>query len=75
MKLRVELMKQAEDMGIDIRYLLKTENSLSRKLNQSQSVLAMFNILLERGKSNGNRYIKIWQEKGEQSKENRWEQG
>lgn len=67
MELRVELMKQAEDMGIDIRYLLKTENALSRKLNQSQSVLAMFNILLERGKSNGNRYIKIWQEKGEQS--------
>ena len=69
MELRVQLIEQAEDMGIDVRCLLKAENSLSRKLNQSQSVLAMFNIFLERGKSNGSRYIKIWKENSEQSKE------
>lgn len=73
MELRAQLIGQAEQMDIDIRYLLKTENALSRKINQSQSVLAMFGIHLERGKSNGNRYIKIWQEEEGNNQKNRME--
>lgn len=73
MELRVQLIGQAEQMDIDIRYLLKAENALSRKINQSQSVLAMFGIHLKRGKSNGNRYIKIWQEEEGNNQKNRME--
>lgn len=62
MELRVQLIEQATAMEIDVRYLLKAESAWSRKLNQSQSVLEMFGIYQERGKSNGNRYIKIWKE-------------
>lgn len=58
------LTKQAQLMEIDTRYgLCKNVNSLSRKLFQSQSVLAQFGIYLNRGKNNGVRYVEI--EKGD----------
>lgn len=65
MELRAKLINQAEGMGIDVKYLLKSEIALSRKINKSQSVLGKFNIHIERGKTNGTRYIKIWKGEGE----------
>ena len=47
-------------MGVDIKFLVKAENALSKKIFNSSSVLDMFDIHIERGKSNGKRYIKIW---------------
>ena len=38
----------------------KNSNTLSRKLYASQSVLETFEIHLERGKSNGKRYVELW---------------
>lgn len=60
MELRVELIAQADRMGVDIKFLVKAENALSKKIFNSSSVLDMFDIHIERGKSNGKRYIKIW---------------
>lgn len=54
------LIKHAQKVGVDGRYIMKTSNALSRKLYQAQSVLEMLDIHLKRGKSNGDRYIEIW---------------
>ncbi len=59
-ELQGALAKHAQKMDIDARYLMKTGHALSRKLFESQSVLDMFGIHLERGKSNGERYVELW---------------
>ncbi len=61
-----KLTKEAQAMEVNTAYgWCKNVNSLSRKLFQSQSVLEQFDIHLQRGKSNGKRYVEIW--KGETS--------
>ena len=55
------LIRHSQKMGIDIKYHMKSVNSLSRRL--SPSALQQFNIYVDRGKSNGKRYINLW--KGE----------
>lgn len=59
-ELQGELTKHAQKMEIDARYLMKASNTLSRKLSESESVLGMFGIHLGRGKSNGKRYVELW---------------
>lgn len=59
-ELQGALTKYAQKMDIDTRYLIKNSNTLSRKLYASQSVLETFEIHLERGKSNGKRYVELW---------------
>lgn len=62
------LVKEAQAMEVNtVNSWCKNLNSLSRKLFQSQSVLGQFDIHLQRGKSNGKRYIEIW--KGEERHE------
>lgn len=61
-ELQAALINHSAKMGIDGKSLMKTGNSLSKKLFQSQSVLQQFGIYLNRGKNNGKRFIEIWLE-------------
>lgn len=62
-ELHVVLTKHAEKMGINTHNgWIKGLSALSRKILRSQSVLSLFGIYIDRGKSNGIRYIKIWKE-------------
>lgn len=64
-ELYASLLKEAQAMEVNtVNGWCRNLNSLSRKLFQSQSVLGQFDIHLQRGKSNGKRYIEIW--KGEE---------
>lgn len=59
-ELQAALIHHSSKTGIDGKSLTKASSSLSKKLFQSQSVLQQFGIYLDRGKSNGKRYIEIW---------------
>lgn len=59
-ELLVSLTNMAEKMEIDTRVgWARDASSLSRKLYENQSVLCMFGISVNRGKSNGERYIEL----------------
>ena len=59
-ELLVSLTNMAEKMEIDTRVgWARDASSLSRKLYENQSVLSMFGISVNRGKSNGERYIEL----------------
>lgn len=64
-ELQAALIHHSSKTGIDGKSLTKAGSSLSKKLFQSQSVLQQFGIYLDRGKSNGKRYIEIWIEGNE----------
>lgn len=58
--LGVTLTKQAEKMGINTKVgWIKGASALSRKLQENQSVLSMVGITMNRGKTNGDRYIEL----------------
>lgn len=62
------LTKIAEDMKIDTRVgWVRDASALSRRLYEAQSVLSMFGISIKRGKSNGERYIELTMEDGDNS--------
>lgn len=64
-KLLTSLTDMAEKMEIDTRMgWVRDASSLSRKLYENQSVLNMFGISVSRGKSNGERYIELSMEDG-----------
>lgn len=57
-----ELTIHAEKNGVDIRYgWIKSPNVLSKRLNNLQSVLEEINIHFFRGKTDGQRYIELWE--------------
>ena len=67
-ELLVSLTNMAEKMEIDTRVgWARDASSLSRKLYENQSVLSMFGIRINRGKSNGERYIELTMEAGDNS--------
>lgn len=67
-ELLVSLTNMAEKMEIDTRVgWARDASSLSRKLYENQSVLSMFGISVNRGKSNGDRYIEFTMEAGDNS--------
>lgn len=67
-ELLVSLTNMAEKMEIDTRVgWARDASSLSRKLYENQSVLSMFGISVNRGKSNGDRYIELTMEAGDNS--------
>lgn len=60
------LTTMAEDMNLDIRVgWARDASALSRRLYESQSVLSMFGIGIHRGKANGERYIELNMEDGD----------
>ena len=62
------LTTMAEDMNLDIRVgWARDASALSRRLYESQSVLSMFGIGIHRGKANGERYIELSMEDGDNS--------
>lgn len=55
------LIEYAEGRGINTSYgWSKTVSGLSKKINNSKSVLSMYGINVVRGKSNGNRVIELY---------------
>lgn len=62
------LTTMAEDMNLDIRVgWARDASALSRRLYESQSVLSMFGVSIHRGKANGDRYIELTMEAGDNS--------
>ena len=62
------LTTMAEDMNLDIRVgWARDASALSRRLYESQSVLSMFGVSIHRGKANGDRYIELSMEAGDNS--------
>lgn len=62
------LTTMAEDMNLDIRVgWARDASALSRRLYESQSVLSMFGVSIHRGKANGERYIELSMEDGDNS--------
>ena len=54
------LTQQADNMGINIKFgWIREASVLSRRLFELESVLNLFNIYIQRGKSNGNRYVEL----------------
>lgn len=67
-ELLVSLTNMAEKMGIDTRVgWARDASSLSRRLCENQSVLGLFGISIKRGKTNGERYIELSMEAGDNS--------
>lgn len=67
-----ELLSSLTDMATKMKIDTKVgwardASSLSRKLYENQSVLSMFGISVSRGKSNGERYIELNMEDGDNS--------
>lgn len=62
------LTEKAEDMSIDTKVgWARDASALSRRLYEAQSVLSMFGVRINRGKSNGERYIELTMEDGDNS--------
>lgn len=66
------LTATAEKMEINTKVgWIRDASSLSRRLYENQSVLSMFGIMIKRGKANGERYIELSMEDGDNSHQER----